>query len=402
MARYYSDHLGGAEFQATDKNPHALALQGDRTCGMLGLPHKHEMRKTTNGTVEFVVRDGTGAEHIASWPEFAGYVAGLYEMLHQEWPQIITHDIWPIVWPIVRPALDREPLSIVESVKHAVHAQLVAFVDEFDFSKTLYSWTIERAHAFVERHLRAERDAREPTYTADGTGNERAALTLEPHQAAEPLAQLSQQERTARSAELFAQQRRNIKKLPVEQREVARLRLLEGKTLQETATRLGIHLQTAAYREKAAQKKLAKMLSPSDKELWRELIADEPTATDSHTDTSCIVRDRREKFAALPDVDFDKYVSSLPADEQRRIRDAADQHADDHRVKAGQLARVMYERPSSDTGDAGGRASSQQNRAPLVDRTDKIHITDKRHAELSEREIDMGTRPGKRESFDAD
>jgi RNA polymerase sigma factor (sigma-70 family) len=275
--------LGVAEFHMSRRTPGALALLADRIAGLRGLTHKHEATRRADGTLEFAVRDESGAQHLASWAEFAGYVADSLVMLRREWPQIVSVDIWPIVWPVVKPALDKEPPKIVESVEREICSALIAFVDEFDFDskKTLYSWAIGRAHAVVNHRLQAERDAGKPVYKLDGSNNDAARITAEQYRAADPLVQLTKLEAADRDAKLLDRQLGYLQRLNHKVREIVRLRL-EGKPFREIAKRLGISEPIVRSRYKTGKRNLDAMRTSADRERWRELHAEESAAIDSH------------------------------------------------------------------------------------------------------------------------
>jgi RNA polymerase sigma factor (sigma-70 family) len=389
---YRSDHLGAEELQATHSNPQALALRANRIAGLRGLPHRAIVLQRADGIIEFCVRDGSGAEHLKSWTEFAVSVFDNLEMLKRERSGLIDE-----IWFDVCEALDSEYPELAEPIKHEVRAHLIAHLDDFDLAgaQTILSWGKSLARQVVAHRLRIESDASKPLYPDDGTGNKRAALTLESHQANEPLTQLGHVDYAERGTALFEKRRQDIKKLRPKQRTVVELRVVKGLEFHEIAEKLAINLQTVYSRFKSGLSNLDKMIPPEDRAIAHDLFSDNYVVTVSHTGTSGIIRDPRGKFASLRKLDFNKHVASLSAEEQRRIRDAEAEYVGNRAVRLSQLERNIAD-CSGDESDADQASSQHQHGGAIADRTDSLQITRLRGAKLADAEIDQGTLPLKR------
>jgi len=281
--------LGVAEFQSTAyRDPRALPALANRIQALRSLPHTHEVSRRVDGALEYIVTTSSGEERRATPTEFAVYVAESLVMLRREWPEIISG----YVWPKVSAELDQGALNcgylIPEAVKAEICAALVAFVDEFDFdsSKTLYSWAVERAHAAIKHRQQSERDAQKPAYQADGSGNDAARITREHYGSIDPLEELFRHEVSEAGNALAVRIRKQIDALrPQRLREIAKLRLLNAQTFQQISDRLRIPLKTAQGRFETAKRRLEAMLSPADRNQWLEISTASQEVAANQTDS---------------------------------------------------------------------------------------------------------------------
>jgi RNA polymerase sigma factor (sigma-70 family) len=396
----YPVQLGVAELQGAYNDPRALLVLANRIAALREPTFKHELVLNKNGATEFIIAAPWGRERV-NHAVFAIHVAETLVLLRREWPGVITTR-WRAIRRALKPALKNVPRGLPKkALALAVHASLVAALDEFDFDQhAMLSWALSRAYTAIRHWMQLDRTAAQPRYAAadDDIARNPTAIITQQGMIDEVLAELVEEEAKDLRAQLFERQRQGIRFLPAKVREVAKFRLLEDLTFREIAERLDVKLQTVVSRFNSAKRKLEAKLTPEDLELWREIKEDIPVelvSAPSYADTR--FNDKRVPEVP-PKMSFVAHLRTLSAKAQKQIYEVERDYALDHAEQLAKLNRLFAEQfphfPKKN-----GSLESDKARAPArqgVTRTaaayaDGLRVTNLRGAKLSNAEIDQGT-----------